>query len=1094
MLRLAARWAVMLGMATAALAAAPPPTYEILIDTSGGITYLGKTVDEAALQSALNDAFKQNPEATVVIRLPKEYEPAILHPALQAALKAGFSDNIVPTTDEVKSTVNPALPAIPASPAETAAPPAGQAPAQAAEKPHQIDLRTPDTMTYDGLTVNESQLKEKLTQVYATNPNAAFVIYLNQGYDPSILQSPLKCVTMMGFVDIAVTTDAPGTAEKSSADPMPTDTATEEPAPPAGLAQADTPANPEPQATNALPGLQKEGEPEILLPAPDPTRVLVYDSLLKAVVAGDLYDTLGHLAAGQQLYARDESGRDAFLLAAENGFTAMLPYVLKATNLLESKDSAGNTALHLAAAQGQTRTIEWLLRHGADKESRNNENYTPLLYAAMKGRAESVVTLYALGADPFASSAPAGGRNAIEVAIRAKRWNVSAVLHQLGVYKDINYAASSGDLGMVRTMLDEEPPAIEAEQLNNATPLLSAALAGQTEVVEFLLTRGADMETTTFEGLSVLGAALESGNLNTAKALVNAGLPPNSYLDRKFGIRPLHWCAKRNQMAMATTFLDLGALPDDGTLAGERPLHTAVIAGSGDVATLLLERGASPSIQSDNGYTPIHFAAELNKIDMAEILFRYKADIQLANRAGQTPLHCAAEKDHQSMVDWLLDHGARIDATTAKGETALHIAARIGDVPLLQDLVTHGAPLEVVAVSGFTPFLSAIAAGNWPAADALLKLGANRLQVDREGNTALHLVMEHQWIELLPQFETLGIPWDALNRKERSPLFLALQTEKLDAVEWLLAHGVMADRVDIFGQTPLFAAAEQGGLHVTKRLLDAGANPNKQDQWGRTPVHLAAKRGNPMLLRILVEGGGRLDITDLHGQLPLHFAADSGHWGCMQFQLLRGVNVNTADQEGRTPFYFTAKNGYFMASRNLLRCGASFATHDAMGSTPITMLKSFLTAYAPLLFSLNDTEKERNQRYVSLITLSRDALAEEVARAVVQGKTDRLQALVSLYPWIANQRFLGETPLHRAARAGGLEAVRLLIKAGADVNRLAHTPEGYAPLHEAARNGFAEVVACLVEAGASTTQKAANGETPMDSARNAGKESVFKKP
>lgn len=1098
MRRRAAIGVVLIGLWTAAGVAAPlPNTYEILVDASGALKYQDKTVDAEALQEALKQLFKEHPDASIVIRVPEGYDPAILQPPLQAALQAGFSDNVVPTTDSpnVDPTIAPA-PSSPEPAAESKPPEGTQASSPKApvvEKPYEIDLRTPGTMLYDGQPIDEDRLRENLTQLYAKKPNAAIVIYLSEGYDPSVLEGPLKWVTQTGFEDIAITTDAPGTAERSPGAAAPAApqaaNATE------NLKQDETPSKPEPPSI-AVPAPPMEDtlpELEITLPTPDPARLLVYDTLLKAVAAGDLYATLGQLAAGQHIYERDDLGRDAFLLAAENGYDAILPYVHKAINHIETRDNLGNTALHLAAAQGQIRTIEWLVRHGADKEAWNKENLTPFLTAAKTGNAEALRNLFALGANPYVSCDPVRNCGALVLACREKHWNVTLMLHELGLHRDIHFAAASGDLGMVRTFLAEKPLMLEEEQLNGATPLLTAAMAGQAEVVRYLVEQGADLNAENFEGQCVMGAALVSGSTGTVESLVKAGLDLDAFIDRRTGDRPLHWVANNNRRDMAVFLLDLGAKTDEPDFAGERALHTAVTAGNKDIATLLLERGASVNIQRNDDCAPLHLAAELDRLELADLLAQHQANMHVENNQGETPLHRAAEKDRRGMVDWLLEHGARIDAVSRRGETALHIVARKGDTALVEDLAARGAPLEAAAISGFTPFLSAIDAGEWPAAEALLKLGVNRLQNDREGNTALHLAMEHQWLKLLPQFETLGIPCDAGNRKNRTPLFLALKTEQIDATEWLLAHGAAVDHVDCFGQTPLFAAAEQGGLRVTKRLLEAGADPNRVDQWGRTPMHYAARRGNPMLIKLLADAGGRIDIADIHGQLPIHFAANTGHWGAIQFQLLRGIEINAADLEGRTPLFFTMKNGFFMASRNLLRHGATFATHDGLGHTPIDMFQSFLDAYSPVLFAMPDPEKERFARYCTLQLYARNAWTEEAARNAELGKTASMEAFLSCYPTMVSRCFLGETPLHRAVRAGHLDIVRLLVKLGADVNMNAHTPEGYTPLHEAARNGHTEVAAYLIESGASPLQKAENGETPIETARAAGKEALFPK-
>ncbi|CAL5227450.1 g10416 [Coccomyxa viridis] len=79
----------------------------------------------------------------------------------------------------------------------------------------------------------------------------------------------------------------------------------------------------------------------------------------------------------------------------------------------------------------------------------------------------------------------------------------------------------------------------------------------------------------------------------------------------------------------------------------------------------------------------------------------------------------------------------------------------------------------------------------------------------------------------------------------------------------------------------------------------------------------------------------------------------------------------------------------------------------------------------------------------------------------------------------------GYTPLHYAARSGHLEAVRMLIKAGANVNMT--TSAGKAtPLHRAAYMGHSAVAEALLHSGADASLQDADGQTALDKAAAQG--------
>ncbi len=109
-----------------------------------------------------------------------------------------------------------------------------------------------------------------------------------------------------------------------------------------------------------------------------------------------------------------------------------------------------------------------------------------------------------------------------------------------------------------------------------------------------------------------------------------------------------------------------------------------------------------------------------------------------------------------------------------------------------------------------------------------------------------------------------------------------------------------------------------------------------------------------------------------------------------------------------------------------------------------------------------------------------------IADAAMRGDVEAVRVLIERGLDVNAPQGDGMTALHWAAERGSAEIARLLLDAGADP--AAMTRNGaYTPLHLAARGGSAGVVATLLERGASANTETSTGDaTPLHLAASAG--------
>uniref|UniRef100_A0A3Q4BD19 Uncharacterized protein n=1 Tax=Mola mola TaxID=94237 RepID=A0A3Q4BD19_MOLML len=223
-------------------------------------------------------------------------------------------------------------------------------------------------------------------------------------------------------------------------------------------------------------------------------------------------------------------------------------------------------------------------------------------------------------------------------------------------------------------------------------------------------------------------------------------------------------------------------------------------------------------------------------------------------------------------------------------------------------------------------------------------------------------------------------------------------------------------------------ADHRGLLGSTKRL-----NVNYQDSDGFSALHHAALTGTTALLSALLEAQATVDVKDSN----VEFAADS------VLMLLRsGASVNGVSLDGHIPLHLAAQYGHYEVSEMLLQHQSNPCLVNKAKKTPLDLACEFgRVQVAQLLLSSN------------------------MVVALLEG--ERKEPTDSAYT----------TPLHLAARNGHKDIIRLLLKAGIDINK---TTKSGTALHEASLYGKTEVVRLLLDAGVDVNIRNTYNQTALD--------------
>jgi ankyrin repeat protein len=373
--------------------------------------------------------------------------------------------------------------------------------------------------------------------------------------------------------------------------------------------------------------------------------------------------------------------------------------------------------------------------------------------------------------------------------------------------------------------------------------------------------------------------------------------------------------------------------------------------------------------------------------------------------------------------------------------------------------VAHAAPPQLV---------QAVKSGDRAAALALSQDAAEVRATETDGTTALHWAARAGDLELVDRMVTAGADVAAANRYGVTPLKLAAVNGDARVLERLLEGGADVNSAGIDGETLLMTAARGGHLDSVRVLLRHGAAVDAREMWhGQTALMWAAAQGHPAVIRELAVHGADVNARSNTeqwerqvtseprdkwlppgGLTPLLFAARENCLDCLPVLIEAGADVNATTPDGISAVVMALINGHFDVAGALVEAGTDPNLADYTGRTAL---------YAAIDFNTMPKSNRPSPK-----TLENTLTGLDVARSLLERGADVNAALKRLPPYRAkldrgNDTMLGAgtTPFLRAAKAGDVPAMKLLLEHGADP-LLSPTRSGITPLMAAAGLGTAE--------------------------------------
>ena len=688
--------------------------------------------------------------------------------------------------------------------------------------------------------------------------------------------------------------------------------------------------------------------------------------------------------------------------------------------------------------------------------------FTPLAVAASGAYAEIVRLLLEAGADVNGRSGPTAVTPLLQVCMQGHTSN----------------AELPPNLVRVRS---ERPGTAKAEASHNTT---ATCPHNYMHCLHTLINSGAALDACDSQGCCALYHCAKRGDAQSLCVLTEHGAKVDGWPSDTND--PLCAAALNGHMACVRTLISAGAPILTGKMHGYSALSSAAQNGHVEILQYLLQQGISANAEvTPNGGTPLLMASLDGQLDCMRVLLAAGADIDRPNDKGYTPLYGAAWAGQLAALELLLASGAKVKEWSCSANDPLCIAASKGYLACVQALTSAGNPIITDRTYDYSALHSAAENGHVEVLQYLLQC---LLQQGISADT-----------ESLPNAGT--------------PLLIASQEGHLACINALLDAGCDINRSNEYGRTALYYAAKEGHLAALELLLASGANTQHWSSHQSDPLCTAALNGHMACVRALVSAGAPIVTGSTHGFSALNDAAQNGHVEILQYLLQQGISANAESSPARgTPLLVACQQGQLTCLRTLLNAGADINRPDNTGCTALyyaakegrlAALEILLNRGAKVQVWSSDKSDPlciaafNGHRFCVRLLLA-------AGSPIITGKPHGFSALCCAaqkgYPEIlglllqqgvsANAKGSpsGGVPLISASINERLSCIRMLLAAGADVNRTNDSDR--TALYFAAEQGKPEAVALLLAAKARVDHRDSAGQTALWAACEQGHEKV----
>ncbi|EAY18642.1 hypothetical protein TVAG_062470 [Trichomonas vaginalis G3] len=605
---------------------------------------------------------------------------------------------------------------------------------------------------------------------------------------------------------------------------------------------------------------------------------------------------------------------------------------------------------------------------------------------------------------------------------------------------------------------------------NNETILHVFCRNNLISLVDYLVQKGANINAEDNNKQTPIHHIAITGDCDNIERLDNIQNVHYNEVDN-FGRTPFSYACQHSKGPFLAFLVEHGASVNLVDYEGVPPINYAVIDGNFDSFRFLLRNEASPFASDKNRVAPIHIAAEKGLMEILYDLVRIPGQVKLRDSKGNTPLHYAVKYNQLNVIRLLTQDRTTIVEMNNDKETPLTMASNQSNADLVSYFFSLGAKFS--PSQSFNALRGPLSRNEYEFARQMLEHGLHPYLKSGK-NSLLTWAVLRKDINTIKWLITTAKVMQPVKDQDFTAFACAYVLEYDELCQFLMKIYLNNTNTAILGSfmpnLPQRIAEIRGrrSVEIHESLLKEVINFGQRYLPAELRKFIQVSHRYTMY-QFLMAALEQIDIQSLLTENDRQkFEYAFSKISIQLFQLmLQKVDVNSIKKaiwEGSIDDMHNCLSGLDLSvTQKILGPQATDAIKNALNSNDVNVKKDVLTKLA-----------------VEMIRISYHRNKVEMMQAALEAGAS---------PNIRNEE--GFTLLHQAVLNGDAEMVKLLLKYGANQNKLNKSTMRM-PIDDAVRLKNPEIVQILIAYGADMAHYDENGNTFIHEVIHTGQNELLK--